>query len=251
MTGQYCTHDPQEQALIIQNSVKKLLKINRNSGIQSRAAVGAWKEAAWNQQEPPKAEDLDQYFRTHGTRLAVDACKKAMAESKSAAADITHTVSVTATNAGSPGYDLLVSQQLGLPPAIERTLLSGVGCAGGLSVLRTAAQVANAQSFRKKPARILIFATELCSPQIRVELEEAKKGGDVRIGPALFSDGSAALVMCNKEALHQQQPSATGIYSLLDWTMMPIPDTSRFMAYRVHHLGESPARLSLGIWNVD
>lgn len=67
---------------------------------------------------------------------------KAIEERTGNSGDITHTVAVTCTNQGNPGFDVLVNERLGLSTSVERILLHGVGCAGGLAIMRTAAQLA-------------------------------------------------------------------------------------------------------------
>lgn len=154
-----------------------------------------------------------------------------MKEAQLAATDITHVVAVTCTDQGSPGYDLFVSQKLELPSSVQRTLLHGVGCAGGLSALREAANLAAAASSRGRPARVLVFATELCSLFLRAELQAAcKDHKNLHIAPALFSDGSAALVVCNGLAMRAQQ---SAVYELKEWGSALIPGTKDHMSYSV------------------
>ena len=148
--------------------------------------------------------------------------------------DITHTIAVTCTNAGSPGFDLEVVTQLDLPLDVDKTLLHGVGCAGGLAALRTAAQMARASGGR--PANILVFACEIPSVHVSVELDDAERNPRTPIGPVLFSDGAAALMLCNGAALSSSRGAA--IYDLLDWTTSRIPDTDSLMAYTLTQFGE-------------
>lgn len=159
------------------------------------------------------------------------ACTDALDESHISTTDVTHVVAVTCTDQGSPGYDMLVAQKLGLLDGVQRTLLHGVGCAGGLSALREAANLAVAASARNRPARVLVFATELCSLFLRAELQAAcKDDKNLHIAPALFSDASAALVVCNEQALNAKQRP---IYKLQDWTSTLIPGTEDHMSYSV------------------
>ena len=154
-----------------------------------------------------------------------------MEEAKLSAADITHLVAVTCTDQGSPGYDLFVCQKLQLPLGVQRTLLHGVGCAGGLSALREAANLAAAASSRGRPARVLVFATELCSLFLRAELQAAcKDSKSLHIAPVLFSDGSAALVVCNGLAMRNEQMP---IYQLQEWGSAVMPGTQDHMSYIV------------------
>lgn len=163
-----------------------------------------------------------------------------MKEAQISAVDITHVVAVTCTDQGSPGYDFFVSQKLQLPTGVQRTLLHGVGCAGGLSALREAANLAAGASSRGRAARVLVFATELCTLFLRAELEAAYKDREnLHIAPALFSDGSAALVVCNGLAMrHEQKP----VYELQEWSSAVIPGTKEYMSYSVSPTGTYPIR---------
>ena len=200
--------------------------------------IGPFGQPLWEDRaRPPTVEQTDTCFREHAAQLAVQACRKAIREWGGQLRDITHTVAVTCTNAGSPGFDLDVVTLLGLQLNVDRTLLHGVGCAGGLAALRTAAPMARASGGR--PANILIFACEIPSSQVTAELESAEHSAQASIGPALFSDGAAALMLCNGAAF---SCSHAAIHSLLDWTTMRVPDTEPMMAYRMTNLGRgSPA----------
>lgn len=168
----------------------------------------------------------------------MQACKKALREWAGEYSDITHTIGVTCTNQGNPGYDLLVNQKLGLETTVDRTLLHGVGCAGGLAIMRAAAQIACGATMRGRPARILAFACELCTPNVRCDLEEAVKCSDpaaVSIAGALFSDGAAAFVLCNEYGISDDtQP----IFQLLDWGNATLPDTAQHMGFYADPKGE-------------
>lgn len=211
-----------------------MLQVNKHSGIKTKAVIDLWDKPLWNQTEAPTIEALDEVFRVKGVELAVQACKKAIKEWGGSVDQITHVVAVTATNAGSPGYDQLVTNELGVPYSSERALLSGIGCAGGLAALRVGANYASAAAYRQKPACVLVFACELCSIQVRSELDYAQDREEPGIGPALFGDGAAALILCNEFAAGQHTGS---IYSLLDWSTCLIPDTGMHMSYRTTTLG--------------
>ncbi|KAL2825746.1 thiolase-like protein [Aspergillus cavernicola] len=180
----------------------ELLKINANTGIQTRAVIDIWDDPAWTQPDPPSAEEVDAAFRKHGVQLAKDAALKALKDSNISPSSITHMVSVTARNAG------LVAREIGISPTAERILLAGVGCAGGLAALGVASNSARGATYRGKDVRILVL----------------------RIGPALFSDGAAALVLCNGLALNETIPSR---FSVLDHWMGITAGTHDALSYRV------------------
>ncbi|KAJ5991292.1 hypothetical protein N7522_011499 [Penicillium canescens] len=193
--------------------VKKLLQINRSTGIETRSAIHSYEDGFATQEERPSVRDLDQFFRQAGVDLAVQACQKALQEAHITPEQITHTVGVTCTNHGSPGYDLLVVRQLGLSPQVDRMLLHGVGCAGGLSIMRAAAQIASGASLRRKSARILAFACELCTPNFRNELAYAEKCAD----PDQYA-------MAKDE-------NVTPVFELVEWGTSFIPDTIENLSF--------------------
>ena len=214
--------------------LQELLSINSRTGIETRAVVDLWNEARWHHSVPPTAEEVDSAYRVHGTKLTVEAAGRALDESSLHADEVTHMVAVTATNAGSPGYDLLVAKELGIGASAERTLLSGVGCAGGLAALRVASNVVIAATTRSKSARVLVVACEICSIHIRAELEASSKSDGVGIGPSLFGDGAVALVLCNPLALTPKTPV---LYSLVDWRSSVVADSLEEMSYKVTNQG--------------
>jgi type III polyketide synthase len=100
---------------------------------------------------------------------------------------------------------------LGLELTVDRTLLHGVGCAGGLSALRLANSLAqlppvfsgNASEGKSRSPRILVVALEVTSTLVRSELEELDRSGGKmgNVGVCLFSDGASAMVVGGGELL--------------------------------------------------
>ncbi|KAK9851585.1 Thiolase-like [Penicillium brevicompactum] len=218
---------------VTKSGIKKLLQLNRSSGIETRSAIRQYDTGFATDSKEPSIADIDNFFREAGVDLAVQACKKALGEANIAPEQITHTIGVTCTNQGNPGYDLPVARELDLPLSVDRTLLHGVGCAGGLSLLRAAAQLAGGASVRRKPARILAFACELCTPNLRYYLSLAEQNGNsekANIAGALFSDAAAAFVLCNEYAVAQDQQSIPQL-ELLEWGCDVIPDTVDRMSF--------------------
>ncbi|KAH7413915.1 thiolase-like protein, partial [Phaeosphaeria sp. MPI-PUGE-AT-0046c] len=214
--------------------LQKLINFNNRTQIRSRRTIidhSEWTEA---NALPPTLSELSSIFRTTGVELATQACTKAMVEAHAVPKDITHVVAVTCTDQGNPGYDLLVCQKLQLLPNVERTLLHGVGCAGGLSALRAAANIAAAESQRRRPACILVVACELCSLFLQAELQAATQDEGLSVASALFSDAAAALIVCNELALKKD---VTPIYQLQEWGSMLIPETREYMSYEMKSNG--------------
>ncbi|OQV06008.1 Chalcone and stilbene synthase, domain-containing protein [Cladophialophora immunda] len=109
-----------------------------------------------------KILSIDEYTGIE-TRLSVAACQKALEQWGCDISEITHMVSTTCTNSANPGFDHFVVKALGLDSSIEKVLLHGVDCSGGLAALRTAANIALGSRFLCKPARILVSACEISS----------------------------------------------------------------------------------------
>ncbi|KAF5569197.1 chalcone synthase B [Fusarium pseudoanthophilum] len=204
-------------------AVRKLLQINQNTGIKGRPNIISRDDPLFNGSEPPTISELDSVFRTPAVDLAARACKKAIAEWKGKVSEITHTVAATGTNTGSPGYDLLVNDRLGICPEAQRMLLSSIGCAGGLATIRMAATIANDAALRRRPACVLGFACDVTSTNIRCDLKMISENPkEVRPSMALFSDASAAFVICNSLGL---KANRNAIYTVLDWENSVIPGT--------------------------
>ncbi|CAE7219647.1 hypothetical protein P3342_013441 [Pyrenophora teres f. teres] len=215
--------------------LQKLVALNNKTNILARPTVQDYTQWTKEDSKPPTIDSISRVFRTVSGDLATSACNKAIKEAGLAPNDITHVVAVTCTDQGNPGYDLFVCQKLGLRPEVQRVLLQGVGCAGGLSALRTAADIVAAASQKRRPARVLVMTCELCSLFLRAELQAAIRDGDsVHVAPALFSDAAAALVVCNGDTLGEAQKP---IFELDEWGSMAVPGTSDYMSYDIEKNG--------------
>ncbi|CAD0082805.1 unnamed protein product [Aureobasidium vineae] len=156
------------------SGIKRLLRINRTTGIETRSAIRDYKTGYGTENMPPSIADMDVLFRTAGIDLT-----------------------------GNPGFDFLVDEKLSLSTSVDRTLLHGVGCAGGLAIMRTAAQLACAATMRD-PSQISIAST-------------------------LFSDAAAAFVLCNDLGLRD---GIKPVFELLDWDSAVISGTTSDLEFR-------------------
>ena len=175
--------------------------------------------------------------------LSVAAARKAIEQWGGDLSEITHVVATTCTNSANPGFDHYVVKQLGLNQSIEKVLLHGVGCSGGMAAMRTAANIAMGNSFRGKPARILVLACEVSTTFVRSELESVVQDGDVRIGLCLFSDCASAIVLGN--GVSEREMGADGadeeepLLEVLGWEHRIVEDTEQDLGFDVHPLGKS------------
>ncbi|KAK5467666.1 hypothetical protein LTS15_000639 [Exophiala xenobiotica] len=215
-------------------ALDKVLTINEYTGIDARSAIGNIDHPIANGPEPPTIADLCDLFLDYGVKLSVEACRKALEQWGGDLSEITHVVATTCTNSANPGFDHYVVKQLGLNQSIEKVLLHGVGCSGGLAALRTAANIALGSSFRRKPARILVFACEISSILVRSELDSIHKDQEVRIGVTLFSDCASAVVLGNGFSdRYDEEP----LLELLGWDHRIIEGTEKDLGFDVDPLG--------------
>lgn len=149
--------------------------------------------------------------------------------------EITHVVSTTCTNSANPGFDHYVIKQLGLKSGVERVLLHGIGCSGGLAAIRTACNLALGSSFRRKPARVLVIACEISSLLVRSELDSIDQDQAIRIGVCLFSDCASSIILSN--GIGEDDGSRGPIYDILGWRHEILEDTDKDLGFDVDPLG--------------
>ena len=210
------------------------MTINKYTGIETRSAIGTIDHPIANQASAPSIGELCELFLDDGVKLSVAACRKAISEWGGNVDEITHVVATTCTNSANPGYDHFVAKALGLSGSVEKILLHGIGCSGGLAALRTAANLAYGSSFRRKPARILVMACEISSVLVRSELDSISQNEEVRIGTCLFSDCASALVLSNGI---DDDAEGKGVYELADWKHDVLPDSENDLGFDVDPLG--------------
>lgn len=220
--------------------LKKVQTINYYTGIDTRSAIGTVDHPMANMDRAPTIGELCEVFLKDGVPLAVTACQKALHEAQLSPLDITHIVSTTCTNSANPGFDHFVCKQLGITQPVEKVLLHGIGCSGGLATLRTAANLALGSSFRGKKARVLVFALEISSLLVRSELDSIHELQETRIGVTLFSDCASAVVLSNGIGGMEAEP----VYELLGWDHRMIPDTESDLGFDVDPLGIFAPELS-------
>jgi type III polyketide synthase len=141
-----------------------------------------------------------------GGQLALTASQRAITDWGRPDSEITHLICTTCTGSSHPGYDLFLHQQLGLGPEVERTLIHGIGCAGGLAIVRLARNVCIAMEAQGRKARVLVVALEVTSTLVRTELqavdEESERGGTrPNVASTIFSDAASAMVVGSGELL--------------------------------------------------
>lgn len=214
------------------NRMKKVLSINKYTGIDYRASIGQPDHPAVNRDSAPSISEIHELFMSDGVPLAVRAARRAIDEAQIDLEDITHIVSTTCTDSANPGFDHFLAKELGIKHQVEKVLLHGVGCSGGLATLRTAANLALGHTARGKPARILCVALEVSTTMVRSELDSINELQETRIGVCLFSDCGSALVLSN--GIGGARPP---VYQLLGWDHRVLADTHNDLGFDADALG--------------
>jgi alkylresorcinol/alkylpyrone synthase len=214
---------PQDEAKALARSLfgaraglfEKLAPVFDNAGIAKRHIV-----------RPP-----DWYRGDHGWKarnhvyleaaeaLYVEAAERALEKARVAPDEVDGLVTVSTTGIATPSLEARVAGRMGFREDVERVPLFGLGCAGGVSGLATAARLAAA------PGKTILFVTvELCSTSIR--LDKLSKANIV--ATALFGDGAAAAVLRQGEA---------GIAAIEGGGEILWPDTLGIMGWDVEDPG--------------
>lgn len=105
-------------------------------------------------------------------------------------ADIDGVVTVSTTGIATPSLEARVGPKIGLRSDVRRVPMFGLGCAGGVSGLATAARLAAAEP----GSRWLFVTVETCSISIRLDTDDPA----ALVATALFGDGAAAAVVCTE-----------------------------------------------------
>ena len=185
-------------------SLDKTLSVNSHTGILHRPSLHGTDSPILNRLTPPPIQDVVEVFLRLGGALALTASQRAIVDWARPISEITHLICTTCTGSSHPGYDLFLHQQLGLGSEVERTLIHGIGCAGGLAIVRLARNICVAEELLGRRARVLVVALEVTSTLLRTEMqsldEEGAKGGTKpNVASTIFSDAASAMIIGSGE----------------------------------------------------
>ena len=158
-------------------------------------------------------------------KLAAEAATRAIADWGRPAADITHLVVATNSDASEPGADLRLAGLLGLHLTVCRILLYLHGCSAGLVALRVAKDIAE----NNRGARVLVS----CAHAVLLSFgapDEARL--DALVTTALFADGAGAVVVGADPTLPVERP----VFHFVSSSQVTLPATERTVGIS---LGES------------
>ena len=160
-----------------------LARVFSSTGIERRHSV---ESIEWFRSEKSWPDRTASYL-AGGTALFADVVTKALAGAGLKANQIDAVVTVSSTGIATPSLEARVLPELGFRPDVRRLPVFGLGCAGGVSGLVTAARIAAAEP----GITVLLVAVELCTLAFRPD--RLTKADIVSI--ALFADGAAAAIL--------------------------------------------------------
>jgi alkylresorcinol/alkylpyrone synthase len=195
---------------------------DRLSGVFDNALIEQRQTVApidWYRQPHGWAERTTLYV-TAAEAMFVEVATKAMANARLKPDQIDGIVFVSTTGISTPSIDARVAPGLGLRPTVARVPMFGLGCAGGVTGLATAARLATAA-----PGSNWLFVTvETCSISIRLDSDDPA----AIVATALFGDGAAAAVLSTQgEGLATVRGAGEKLW----------PDTLGIMGWRVEDPG--------------
>ena len=187
-----------------------------NSGIATRHLVAP---PAWYEGDHGWA-DRNQVYLEAAEQLFAEAATKALAGAGLMPEQVDGIVTVSTTGIATPSLEARMAPKLGFRSDVRRVPLFGLGCAGGVSGLATAAALASSE-----PGSSWLFVTvETCSISIRLDSDDPA----AVVATALFADGAAAaVVQCGEHGAIRIAGSAEKLW----------PDTLRIMGWDIEDPG--------------
>ena len=194
----------------------RLASVFDNAGIARRHIVAPtkWYEGhhGWKERNRVYLDACDALFR--------DAASAAIAKAGLKPKDIDGIVMVSTTGVATPSIEARNGPAVGLRDNVRRLPVFGMGCAGGVNGLATAARLAAADP----GSRWLYVTIETCSIAIRLDSDDPA----AIVATAIFGDGAAAAVV---------QAGAQGIATITGAGEKMWPDTLNIMGWRVEDPG--------------
>jgi alkylresorcinol/alkylpyrone synthase len=187
-----------------------------NAGIHERATVAPLEWYAGDH----RWESRNRVYLESAEALFVEAGAKALAAAGLRADQIDGVVAVSSTGIATPSLEARAAPKLGLRDDCKRVPVFGLGCAGGVSGLATAARLAASDP----GSRWLMVAVETCTISIRLDSDDPA----ALVATALFGDGAAAAVVGGEGG---------GVATIAHAAERLWPDTLGIMGWRVEDPG--------------
>jgi alkylresorcinol/alkylpyrone synthase len=162
---------------------ERMLPVFTNTGIDRRYSACPVEWFDQNSNWPARMKIFDVVAAELFRQAAADALLKV----KLAAAQIDAIVFVSSTGVSTPSIEAKAMQGMGFRDNVKRVPVFGLGCAGGVTGLALAADLAKG----KPGSHVLLVVVELCTLAFRPD--EMTKSNI--IATALFGDGAAAAII--------------------------------------------------------
>lgn len=183
-------HIDQPQAKAIgRRAFRRKAAFDRLSGVFDNAGIARRNLVApleWYERHHGWAERNRVYLEA-AEALFEEAALAAIAKAGLAPEDVGGVVTVSTTGIATPSLEARVGPRIGLRRDVGRVPMFGLGCAGGVSGLATAARLAASEP----GTNWLMLAIETCSISIRLDSEDPA----AIVATALFGDGAASAVV--------------------------------------------------------
>jgi alkylresorcinol/alkylpyrone synthase len=194
----------------------RLASVFDNAGIARRHIVAPteWYEGhhGWKERNRVYLDASDVLFR--------EAASAAIERAGLKPSDVDGVVAVSTTGIATPSLDARNGPAIGLRDDVRRVPIFGMGCAGGVNGLATAARLASAE-----PGTNWLYVTiETWSIAIRLDSDDPA----AIVATAIFGDGAAAAVLSRGEQ---------GIAAIAGAGERMWPDTLNIMGWRVEDPG--------------
>ncbi len=191
-------------------------KIWQHSGITTRRGV-----------IDPRVEDVSGWstgrrmerFMAEAMPLGKEAVALALDDASLDPADVGLFAVVSCTGYGTPGLDIRLAADLGMPDTAQRLHIGHMGCYAALPGLGAVADFVTARS---RPA--VLLCVELTTLHLQPPTEDLQQV----VAHSLFSDAAAAVVV---------QPGAAAGWQVVDTAAVTDPSTAAFMTWDVTDLG--------------
>ncbi|KZL24047.1 type III polyketide synthase [Pseudovibrio sp. Ad37] len=174
--------------------------------------------------EPQDWKTRNETYLRGATDLFVTAARKALIKAGLRADEIDCVVTVSSTGITTPTLEAQAWKQMGFRTDILRVPVFGLGCAGGVSGLSIAQQLAQT----KPGSNVLVVALEGCTLSFR---SDRLTKADI-IATVLFGDGAAAACLSTSKPESSKQLFVLGTGHQEMW-----PDTLNIMGWNVEEHG--------------
>jgi len=163
--------------------IARLIPVFENTGIQRRYSCVP---IEWYLGDHGWTDRTRLYVENAVTLLETVTCRL-LEEANLQTHDIDSIVVVSTTGIATPSLDALLAERMGLRRDIQRLPIFGLGCAGGVTGLARAADLARA----RPGSKVLFLVVELCALTFRKN--DISKSNIV--ATALFGDGAAGAIL--------------------------------------------------------